>query len=549
MRRVSKIGLMIAGLLAGFVPVQMGFAAFNISRHSLVVPGERDVTYLLYTPSGAAAETRYPLLFALPGAGGSLTNYNFADPAFQDLRDELDRNNVFVVIPDLGARHFMNDQAMRDLDGIMEAMFKHPQVDSHRVHLLGTSMGGGSALAYALHQPRRVRSVISHMGMTDFAIWANENRDYETALSDALGGSPDQVPEVYRMRSALENAECLRPIPVMLIHGSNDDTVLPSHSILLHRAIQAAHGTSVLKLVEGGTHDNSTMIGFGPEVVAFLESASCNTATQAASGEEEAESGPSLQPQFLQTTAGTRFGILGRKPAQPAPTLFVLASTPEATLGSDYFLQCGAVLAKQGYLCVSLDLPCHGQDHRPDEPEGLAGWRKRLDAGEDLMSGFIGRAEDVLDFLIAEKHADPERIAVCGTSRGGFAALHFAASEPRIRCVVAIAPVTKLSALKEFHAMQHPERAETLSVDTLSDRLINRGVWIAIGDQDQRVSTDATIAFARRLSSVAVEAKVSPQIDLLVLAEPGGHTTPPGVAALSAAWVAKQLDPKNHSKN
>jgi len=220
----------------------------------------------------------------------------------------------------------------------------------------------------------------------------------------------------------------------------------------------------------------------------------------------------------------------------------VLAGTPAGSLGSDYFLQSGLFLARQGYLCVSLDLPCHGQDHRDGEPEGLAGWRYRVDAGEDLMRGFISRAQNVLDFLIAEKHTDPKRIAVCGTSRGGFVALQFAAVEPRIRSVVTMAPITQLTVLDEFRNMSHPKKAELLSVSRLSERLVNRGIWIAIGDQDQRVSTDAAIAFARRLSAVAVEKSMPSRVNLLVLAEPAGHHTPPGAAELSADWIAKQFD-------
>ncbi len=75
----------------------------------------------------------------------------------------------------------------------------------------------------------------------------------------------------------------------------------------------------------------------------------------------------------LQTDTGVEYGIWGDKSATPAPTLFVLSGTIEETLGDPYFRQSGNILAEEGYLCVSVDLPCHGRQRKPDEPNGLDG--------------------------------------------------------------------------------------------------------------------------------------------------------------------------------
>lgn len=250
---------------------------------------------------------------------------------------------------------------------------------------------------------------------------------------------------------------------------------------------------------------------------------------------------PPRTVRFIETEGGVRFGLLGEKSDQPAPTLIILASSPEETLGSDYFLQAGVLLAKQGYLCVSLDLPCHGRDRISGEPEGIAGWRHRLDADQDLLADFKRRGQAMLSYLIDHGYTDATRVAVSGTSRGGFSALHLAAHDSRIRCVAAMAPVTELSALTEFQGMTHPERAATLSAVNLADKLAERGVWVVIGDRDARVGTDHAITFARRLTSIAVEKKLTASIELHVLSEPKGHTTPQGAAELSAAWIARQL--------
>jgi len=243
----------------------------------------------------------------------------------------------------------------------------------------------------------------------------------------------------------------------------------------------------------------------------------------------------------LRTTCGVRFGLLGPLPARPSPLFLVLASSIEETLGNSYFLQGGNRLAQQGYLCASLDLPCHGQDCRADEPEGLRGWSYRLDHEENLFAEFTKRATSVLDHLVAAECIDPHRIAVCGTSRGGFAALHLMAADPRPKCAALMCPATELTAIEEFQSMQHSDRAAALSLKHLADKLAGRAVWIVIGDQDDRVGTDHVIAFARELSATARAKGVSSKVELHVLPEPRGHTTPAGAATHCAEWIAREL--------
>ena len=72
------------------------------------------------------------------------------------------------------------------------------------------------------------------------------------------------------------------------------------------------------------------------------------------------ESGTEIE--VLCTPGGVRFGVLGAKRSMPAPILFVFATSLEDSLGNNDYVQCGRILAKQGFLCVSLDVPCHGKD-------------------------------------------------------------------------------------------------------------------------------------------------------------------------------------------
>ena len=247
--------------------------------------------------------------------------------------------------------------------------------------------------------------------------------------------------------------------------------------------------------------------------------------------------------QVLETASGVRFGIWGNRPDSPAPTLFILANTIEGTLGDAYFRQAGEALAGQGYLCVSIDLPCHGQQQRAGEPPELAGWRYRCEHGEDFVSEADERLRQVLDHLIAAGCTDPARVAACGTSRGGFLALHFAAADARVKCVAAYAPVSDLAALSEFNGTGSNALVSALALSRQADKLAGRAVWIVIGDQDKRVGTDRAISLAHRIEAAALAQGLASRVELHVMPEPRGHTTPAGAREQSAGWIRRQIGP------
>ncbi|MGI9456452.1 MAG: alpha/beta hydrolase family protein [Aeoliella sp.] len=244
------------------------------------------------------------------------------------------------------------------------------------------------------------------------------------------------------------------------------------------------------------------------------------------------------------TKNGIQFGTWGKAPATPAPTLLVFAGTIELTLGPDhdgYYRQCATFLAPKGYLCVSLDLPCHGREKIAQEAEGLSGWRERVEAGQPLIDSFQTKVAAVLDHLIASGDADPDRIATCGVSRGGFVALHLAAREPRIAATAAFAPVTDLAVLTEFAGAEQLPAVKALALKEWADRHAGRPIRLVIGDQDRRVGTDHAIAFSRRVARRAREAQLPGALELHVVPEPRGHAIPVGTFKQAADWIEQQL--------
>lgn len=262
-------------------------------------------------------------------------------------------------------------------------------------------------------------------------------------------------------------------------------------------------------------------------------------------GSDGAPSGPPpLTPGEIQTLNVPNLppiGLWGLNVQYPAPTLLVLSATIQESLGDPYYRQCGNALAERGYLLISLDLPGHGVAQRADEPVGLAAWRARSDQNEDFIAPFTGSARRVLDYLVGAGYADANRIAACGTSRGGFMALQCAAADPRIQAVAAFAPVTDLMALREFNGAANTDHVATLSLPYRAESLAGRSLWLIIGDRDERVSTDACIAFARQVTKLSLENEKPADVTLIVQPESKGHTTPAGAPEKAAAWIGERL--------
>jgi dienelactone hydrolase len=253
---------------------------------------------------------------------------------------------------------------------------------------------------------------------------------------------------------------------------------------------------------------------------------------------------------MLRTPSGVEFAIVGAKGARPAPTLFVLGGAARDTVENETSNRIGWLLAKHGFLSVALDIPCHGKDQRLGEPPGLAGWRARLEKGEQLLTEFTRRLSSVIDFLVREGYADPARLGVTGPSRGGFIALHSAAAESRLRFAIAFAPVTDLLALREFQGIADPAPARALDVMRLLDKLVDRLIWVSIGHNDERVGTRHAIDFALQLMELSPLHKKpmthfwsGDDIRLVVTPSEGasGHSSYRMAHDEAAAWVLRQL--------
>ncbi|HVI31759.1 S9 family peptidase [Phenylobacterium sp.] len=123
----------------------------------------------------------------------------------------------------------------------------------------------------------------------------------------------------------------------------------------------------------------------------------------------------------------------GAKPG-PLPMVVMPHGGPEIRDYYDYDLMVQA-LAARGWLVLQPNFRGSGGYGRAFADQGRRRWGDRMQ--EDV--------EDAVAQVVALGWADPHRIAICGASYGGYAALQGAVRRPDLyRAVVAIAPVSDL---------------------------------------------------------------------------------------------------------
>ena len=203
------------------------------------------------------------------------------------------------------------------------------------------------------------------------------------------------------------------------------------------------------------------------------------------------------------------------------PALLLNFATDRATtLKTEPYSITPRMFLDAGHRALSFDLPCHGDRAVPGQPKGIAGFCAEWVRGTDVFAGFVEEGHAVTDALIERKLAEPDRIFVSGTSRGGYCALRLMAADERIRAAAAFSPVTDWRVLKEV---------ADLALTCFSAALVGRTVWTAIGNCDARVGTDACLRFAEAVLRAEAEEGCSSSQFVV-------HVVPERDHQLSADW-------------
>jgi dipeptidyl aminopeptidase/acylaminoacyl peptidase len=215
--------------------------------------------------------TRRPLILFFHGRGGSAIDSNFATEDFARFRQLAWQRGYIVAIPDFSVECWMNIRAENMVLRMLTFLGEHLSIDLKRIYVMGVSMGGGGSLTFSMHHRDTIARVCDIMGMTDYVAFAEENEGrYRDSIAEAYGGTVQQVPEVYRDRSAISHVDQLKNLPLLIIHGRTDAVVSIRHSENLYTRLQAAGGKVEYIPVPGVAHENKIIIGLEEKVLDFF---------------------------------------------------------------------------------------------------------------------------------------------------------------------------------------------------------------------------------------------------------------------------------------
>ena len=131
-------------------------------------------------------------------------------------------------------------------------------VDTSRIYIVGSSMGGMMAATIAAKYPDRFAALVELKGPTLLDQWYWETESWRQAvLAAEVGGTPTNNPFGYQRCSAAAMPMNLRHVPTVIIHGRNDQTVPFHHAEDLYNSMLAfAPRFVALYPYDGGHNDD-----------------------------------------------------------------------------------------------------------------------------------------------------------------------------------------------------------------------------------------------------------------------------------------------------
>ena len=236
-----------------------GFEASGLVEPRAVTwkSGSATVHGLLWRPADAAARAARPLLVLVHGG-----------PTSQALADWATRVQAFVqrgwtvlqpqyrgstgygraYTQALAARWGERDVA--DVAAGIRQAEKESWADTSRVAVMGGSAGGMTVLLLAAQHPDLVNAVVALYPVCDLVDLAATTHRLESGYTLRLVGPLPAAVDTYRDRSPLSRAGEIRA-PVLILHGSADNTVPVAQSEAVAAALRA-NGTTIERHVYDG---------------------------------------------------------------------------------------------------------------------------------------------------------------------------------------------------------------------------------------------------------------------------------------------------------
>ncbi|MFZ4664750.1 MAG: alpha/beta hydrolase family protein [Caldilineaceae bacterium] len=197
------------------------------------------------------------------------------------------------------------------------------------------------------------------------------------------------------------------------------------------------------------------------------------------------------------------------------------------------------LFAGAGHAVASFDLPQHGEQVNAFG-QGIDGFCAAFCAGADPFAQFIEQGKAVIDACLAQGIGQGGIVA-CGVSRAAYCALRLTAADQRIRAVTGLAPVTDWRRLREFAAVRDQPSVAALALDHWAEELADRPLYLAIGNHDARVGSDACARFVLQLMAARQAQSDSPPALQFYLVDSPGHSLADEWRQAGAEFLLAQL--------
>ena len=147
----------------------------------------------------------------------------------------------------------------RDLKAVIEHLWTLPQVDRSRLSLLGFS-GGAAVSVYVAAQDNRVSPILACACPAEFTSFIEADspwslidhfRSIGTIRDKDFPHSAEEWLNGFRLISPINYVDRIAPRPLLLVHGSKDETLEVSHA---HRLYDRAGEPKQIIIIDGAEH-------------------------------------------------------------------------------------------------------------------------------------------------------------------------------------------------------------------------------------------------------------------------------------------------------
>jgi len=144
---------------------------------------------------------------------------------------------------------------VNDVLKIMEFVQQMSFVDPEQVFMLGSSRGGMMTyLVLRQDAENIVKAAVVTGGIADTVLnWEERGEDMKKVYRTYIGGSPEELPEEYAKRSAVNFADELNT-PILIVHTKEDPRVSVDHAYRMRDALEAAGKEYELVIYDGNAH-------------------------------------------------------------------------------------------------------------------------------------------------------------------------------------------------------------------------------------------------------------------------------------------------------